>query len=254
MDVIPLFLAASGAFVLTLVVHRSWSAARRPRAVAAGARPPARRASAILPTKTPRTPPALTEAATPGAFATMRGAPADPRQSAVASFARAPPAIQGLPARPSAELAEEWESILREVRSRDSILAQTRERRLSRRRHLQSLITSIRDRDILYEKGVKVGSGIYSGGYADLADKLRAHNVCESAEFRSKDGEIEVRLTGTAVAREAPRIGTHACYLEAGLVAGAVKNIEGAEFDVKEIRCAAAGDPFCEFRATRRAS
>ena len=179
--------------------------------------------------------------------------PARPAARAVlAAPAEAPKARPAGPARPGPrDFAREWERIVREVGARESVLAETRNRRIARPRQLQSLVATLRDRDILYEKGMKVGRTIHSAGYADLAQKLKLNGIAETAEFRSRGDEIEARLTGTDVSKGAPRIGTPVCFLEAGIIAGALDNLEGARFAAKETRCVAAGDPFCEFRVAR---
>ncbi|HWG89899.1 MAG TPA: V4R domain-containing protein, partial [Candidatus Thermoplasmatota archaeon] len=147
--------------------------------------------------------------------------------------------------------SEEWNRLFRAVMSQDSILRE-RGRGLSRRRSLQSLIAQLRDRDLLYEKGKKMGEALYSASYSELSEKLVKNGICTDAQFgrptAGGDG-LEITLTGTAMSRGVPRIGACICYLEAGLLAGALRNIERQDLAVNETLCVAKGDPYCAFRA-----
>lgn len=145
----------------------------------------------------------------------------------------------------------EWESVVREVMSEESILAERREA-LSEKRTLKSLLGNIRDRELLAERGHRIGRDIHATSYADLAEKLAENHVCEEASFRhAPGGAVDARLIGTAMAKEAPVIGVATCFIETGLIAGALSNMEGAKFQVREVKCVVKGDPFCEFRAER---
>ncbi len=186
-----------------------------------------------------------------GANAPLRIPHAAPPSPMTASDGSQAPAMRAVITDPP----RNFEVVPQEFVSTDSILREQSDRRLTGRRALQSLLAQIRDRDILYEKGKKIGSLVHAESLADLAEKLTTTDVCGEAQFvKLPNAHLTVRLVGTKLAVESMRIGTPVCFTEAGLLSGALENVEGGIFDVREIRCVVKGDASCEFRAVKRRS
>ncbi len=165
----------------------------------------------------------------------------------VIQAAESVPEVEGV-ARP-----RNFDALMRHAMQSESILREQADRRMTGKRVLQSILAQIRDRDILYQKGYKIGRLVHSESLADLAEKLTATDVCGEAQFvKLPNAHLTVRLVGTELAKEAPAVGAAVCFTEAGLLAGALENVEGTPFDVKETRCVVKGDAVCEFRAVRR--
>lgn len=263
-EVAPLAAVVMAAsFGATYLTHRAWRALRRnPKRAGKGAPSPASRAQrarslpSVRATAEVEAPPggparSVTWDEIPGArsaSAPSVPAPFLPRPTA-AHDAPAMPA--GFPGAPRGVGAAEWEALVRDVVREEGILAENRSR-LSRRRSLVSLLANIRDRELLYERGTKIGSAIHSTTYGALSQKLADNHVCSEARFRKGVGDtLLARVVGTVMAREAPVIGAPVCFIEAGLIAGALSNLEGVEYKVREAKCCVAGDPFCEFVAER---
>lgn len=148
----------------------------------------------------------------------------------------------------------EWTTLVGDVARAEGILAETHAR-VSKRQGLKALLAAIRDRDLLYARGERIGKQVYATSFGDLAERLMRHRVAADASFkRASDAPeaVVARLAGTRLTAESPAIGTCACYLEAGLLAGAISNLESRPYEVREFHCVARGDPYCEFRAIPR--
>lgn len=273
---VTLLLIGAAAFLGTLLLARivaglfggrRRSSGHLPSAAWDSPLPQAARPPAPAPAAPAREPPARAPPPPPAHAAPARptdGPAAGPAPALQASLAvlPAPPLVAApLKAEPLAPLVseangdtwpteEEWTRLFHAVMAQDSIL-RDRGRGLSRRRSLQSVVANLRDRDLLYEKGLKMGAALHSASYPELAEHLRAEGLCTEARFdRPAAAELEAVLLGTAMAREAPNVGTCLCFVEAGLLAGALGNLERRPLEVREVKCVAKGDPYCAFRAT----
>ena len=80
--------------------------------------------------------------------------------------------------------------------------------------------------------------------FARLLEEL-GFGKAELVELR--DGEALVRMHENATTEVIRGVGQPVCHIERGMIAGAFEAVTGRRVIVKEVRCRAKGDPYCEF-------
>ena len=66
-------------------------------------------------------------------------------------------------------------------------------------------------------------------------------------EFDKEGGNKIIFRGGTMFAKDYKKVGRNVCYHAAGFIAGATGVLSGGKFEVKEVKCVASGDEYCEF-------
>ena len=115
---------------------------------------------------------------------------------------------------------------------------------------------------LLYEAGKKTSVEVSTQFYKRFkAQKIESitlwQNIIELTGFakvssiKNKDSSISVELTSSFakkfVENEGKKSGMNVDEFMAGYLAGIFSNVYGKEFECKEIKCIAAGNPYCEF-------
>lgn len=82
------------------------------------------------------------------------------------------------------------------------------------------------------------------GVWADYLEENKA-GIPENASCNEK--RAVVRVTECAFSHGLPDIGMPVCHFDAGFLSGFLSAFTGRQFNVREVRCNANGDEYCEF-------
>jgi len=102
---------------------------------------------------------------------------------------------------------------------------------------------------VYYQAGWRIGEQLGVSVLEDIPAKLEALGVGKPKLESIEGNKIVVRWYDCLTCSNLPPVGKTLCYLEAGLLAGALKKVLGRAVEVEETRCWGTGEKYCQMEA-----
>lgn len=103
---------------------------------------------------------------------------------------------------------------------------------------------------VYYQAGWRIGTQLPMNDLEEIPAKIEALGVGNLKFHSIKENKIIVKWYECLTCSHLPSIGQPLCYLESGLLAGALYKVLEQPVDVEETKCWGTGDNHCEMEAT----
>lgn len=103
---------------------------------------------------------------------------------------------------------------------------------------------------VYYQAGYSIGWQLPVNGLEEIPAKISALGVGNLKVQNIKGDKITVKWYECLTCSHLPPLGQPLCYLEAGLLAGALNKLLGKRVGVEETKCWGTGENYCQMEAT----
>lgn len=102
---------------------------------------------------------------------------------------------------------------------------------------------------VYYQAGWRIGRHLEVGHLEEIPAKIEALGVGNLKLHSVKEDAVIVKWYECLTCSHLPPVGESLCYLEAGLLAGALSRVLGRSVEVEETKCWGTGEKYCQMEA-----
>ncbi|SMB92770.1 Transcriptional regulator containing PAS, AAA-type ATPase, and DNA-binding Fis domains [Thermanaeromonas toyohensis ToBE] len=112
------------------------------------------------------------------------------------------------------------------------------------------MLASTPENTVYYQAGYSIGSQLPVNGLEEIPAKISALGIGDLKLQSVKDDKITIKWYECLTCSHLPPVGQPLCYLEAGLLAGALNKFLKKKVEVEETKCWGTGERYCQMEAT----
>ncbi|GEA18637.1 MAG: hypothetical protein PWR22_2009 [Moorella sp. (in: firmicutes)] len=112
------------------------------------------------------------------------------------------------------------------------------------------MLASTPENTVYYRAGYSIGSQLPVNDLEEIPDKISALGIGNLKLKSVKGGKITVKWNECFTCSYFPPVGQQLCYLEGGLLAGALNKLFKKRIEVEETKCWGTGEHYCQMEAT----
>lgn len=114
----------------------------------------------------------------------------------------------------------------------------------------EGMLTSAPENTVYYQAGYSIGRQLPINDLEEIPDKISALGVGNLKLQSVKGDKITVKWHECFTCSQLPPVGQPLCYLEGGLLAGALNKLLRKRIEVEETKCWGTGEKYCQMEAT----